>query len=82
MELGFIVGKRLSIQVVFVSHFYWFYIPSVKKNVLQDGIAVSEGISRIACELQIVAGKILSLLLCTSSAVCGASGQLLSSCCL
>ena len=39
MELGFIVGKWLSIQVVFVSHFYWFNIPSVKKNVLQDGIA-------------------------------------------
>ena len=75
MELGSIVGKRLSTQVVFVPHFSWSYIPSVKKNVLQDGIAVSEGISRIARELQIVAGKILSLLLCTSSAVAALRGS-------
>ena len=64
MELGSIVGKRLFTQVVFVPHFSWSYIPSVKKNVLQDGIAVSEGISRIARELQIVAGKILSFICC------------------
>ena len=53
MEPELIVEKWLSAQVVFVYHFYLFNIPPVKRMFFtwmasQD----SEGISRIACELQ------------------------------
>ena len=64
MELEFIVGKWLSAQVVFVSHFYWFNIPPVKRMFYRMASQVSEGISRIARDLQIAAGKTLSFICC------------------
>ena len=64
MELEFIVGKLLSAQVVLVSHFYWFNIPPVKRMFYRMASQVSEGISRIARDLQIAAGKTLSFICC------------------
>ena len=64
MELEFIVGKWLFAQVVFVSHFYWFNILPVKRMLYRMVSQVSEGISRIARDLQIAAGKTLSFICC------------------
>ena len=65
MELELIVEKRLSAQVVFVVHFFLFNIPPVKRMFCTWMASQDyEGISGIACELQIAAGKILSFISC------------------